>query len=92
MKYSQLSLEFPPHLLENINVVELVDNKVEGFVDTMIEDIQDILKVEMEENIATFQHGKLPPLNKEIKEDLKENICIYILENIVYVGQEIETE
>ena len=92
MKYSQLSLEFPPHLLENINVVELVDNKVEGFVDTMIEDIQDILKVEMEEHIATFQHGVLPPRYKEIKEELKEIIGIYILENIVYVGQEIETE
>jgi hypothetical protein len=92
MKNSKLSLNFPPHLLENINVVELVDNKVEGFVDTMIEDIQDILKVEMEENIVTFQHGILPPRYKEIKEELKEIIGIYILENIVYVGQEIETE
>ena len=92
MKNSKLSLNFPPHLLENINVVELVDNKVEGFVDAMVEDIQDILKVEMEENIATFQHGVLPPRYKEIKEELKEIIGIYILENIVYVGQQIETE
>jgi len=92
MKHSQLSLEFPPYLLENINVVELVDNKVDGFVDAMVEDIQDILKVEMEEHISTFQHGVLPPRYKELKEELKEIIGIYILENIVYIGQEIETE
>jgi len=92
MKNSKLSLEFPPYLLENINVVELVDNKVDSFVDAMVEDIQDILKVEMEENIATFQHGVLPPRYKELKEELKEIIGIYILENIVYIGQEIETE
>jgi hypothetical protein len=92
MKNSKLSLEFPPFLLENINVTELVDNKVENFVDTMVEDIQDILKVEMEEHIATFQHGVLPPRYKELKEELKEIIGIYILENIVYVGQETKTE
>ena len=92
MKYSQLAVDFPPYLLENINVTELVDNKVENFVDTMVEDIQDILKVEMEEHIVSFQHGVLPPRYKELKEELKEIIGIYILENIVYVGQKIETE
>lgn len=84
------NLNFPPYLLENINVTELVNNKVDNFVDTMIEDIQDILKVEMEEHITTFQHGILPPRYKELKEELKEIIGIYILENVVFVGQKTE--
>jgi hypothetical protein len=85
-------LNFPAYLLENINVTELVNNKVDNFVDTMIEDIQDIIKVEMEEHITTFKHGILPPRYKELKEELKEILGIYILENVIFVGQKIETE
>jgi hypothetical protein len=84
------TLTFPSYLIEDINVTELVNNKVDNFVDTMIEDIQDILKVEMEEHITTFQHGILPPRYKELKEELKEIIGIYILENVVFVGQKTE--
>jgi len=85
-------LKFPSYLIEDINVTELVNNKVDNFVDTMIEDIQDIIKVEMEEHITTFQHGILPPRYKELKEELKEILGIYILSNIVYTGQKAEVE
>ena len=87
-----LALDFPTYLVEGVQALTITSKKVDEFTDTMIEDIQDILKVEMEEHIATFQHGVLPPRYKEIKEELKEIIGIYILENIVYVGQKIETE
>ena len=88
MKNSKLSLEFPPHLLENINVVELVDNKVDSFVDAMVEDIQDIIKVEMEGTLLGFKHGILPPRFKEIKDELKGILQDYILDNAIYVGQD----
>ena len=88
MKYSQLAVDFPPYLLENINVTELVDNKVENFVDTMVEDIQDIIKVEMEGTLLGFKHGILPPRFKEIKDELKGILQDYILDNAIYVGQD----
>ena len=86
------TLKFPSYLIENIEVTEIVNNKVDSFTDSMIEDIQDVIKVEMEEHIVTFQHGILPPRYKELKEELKELIGVYILSNIVYVGQKVEDE
>lgn len=86
------NLNFPTHLIDDINVSVIVEKKVDDFVDTMIEDIQDIIKVEMEEEVVTFQHGILPPRYRELKDELKELIKDYIQLNVVYHGQTINTE
>jgi len=85
-------LNFPPHLIDDINVSMIVEKKVDDFVDTMIEDIQDIIKVEMEQEVVTFQHGILPPRYKELKDELKDLIKDYIQLNVIYVGQSINIE
>jgi hypothetical protein len=73
-------------------VSRIVEKKVDDFIDTMIEDIQDIIKVEMEEEVVTFEHGILPPRYKELKDELKDLIKDYIQLNVVYVGQSINIE
>jgi len=85
-------LNFPPYLINDIDVSRIVEKKVDDFIDTMIEDIQDIIKVEMEEEVVTFEHGILPPRYKELKDELKDLIKDYIQLNVVYVGQSINIE
>lgn len=85
-------LNFPAHLIEGINVSMIVDKKVDDFTDTMIEDVQDVIKVEMEEHVVDFQHGILPPRYKELKEEMKGILKDYIHTNIIYVGQSIPQE
>jgi len=85
-------LNFPPYLINDINVSRIVEKKVDDFIDTMIEDIQDIIKVEMEEEVVTFEHGILPPRYKELKDELKDLIKDYIQLNVIYVGQSINIE
>jgi len=84
-----LALDFPTHLMEGVQVLTITSKKVDEFTDTMIEDIQDILKVEMEGNLLGFKHGILPPRYKEIKDELKGILQDYILDNAIYVGQEL---
>jgi hypothetical protein len=67
-----------PILVQTANII---DAKVDTFTDSMIEDIQDIIKVEIEEGII-FEHGVLPPRYKELKEEMKTIINNYILENM----------
>jgi len=85
-------LNFPPYLINDIDVSRIVEKKVDDFIDTMIEDIQDIIKVEMEEEVVTFEHGILPPRYKELKDELKDLIKDYIQLNVIYVGQSINIE
>lgn len=61
----------------------IVDAKVDEYVDTMIEDIQDIIKVESD-NFFAFKEeaGILPPRYKELKEELKQIVGAYVTENI----------
>lgn len=59
----------------------IINDKVDTFTDSMIEDIQDIIKVEIDEKIQ-FNHGILPPRYKELKEEMKEIISAYIFENM----------
>jgi hypothetical protein len=73
-------------------VSRIIEKKVDDFIDTMIEDIQDIIKVEMEEEVVTFEQGILPPRYKDLKEELKDIIKDYIQLNVVYVGQSINIE
>jgi len=83
-----LSLDIPVHLMEGVNVLTITGKKVDEFTDTMIEDIQDIIKVEMEGTLLGFKHGILPPRFKEIKDELKCILQDYILDNAIYVGQD----
>ena len=69
------------------DVQELVNDKVDVFTDTMIEDIQDIVKSEFPE-VEGFTWGILPPEYKEVKSKLKDIISNYIHENIVYQTDE----
>ena len=59
----------------------IINEKVDTFTDSMIEDIQDIIKVELDENID-FTHGILPPRYKELKEEMKSIIAQYVIENM----------
>ena len=59
---------------------KLVNEKVDTFTDSMIEDIQDIIKVELDD--VSFTEGVLPPRYKELKEEMKTIIANYILENM----------
>jgi hypothetical protein len=69
------------------DVQELVNDKVDVFTDTMIEDIQDIVKSEFPE-VEGFTWGILPPEYEEVKSKLKDIISNYIHENIVYQTDE----
>ena len=64
-----------------LGIVQLTDTKVDQFTDSMIEDIQDIIKVEYP-YVEDFEHGVLPPRYKELKEEMKEIIHNYIYENV----------
>ena len=62
----------------------LVNEKVDAFTDSMIEDIQDIIKVEIGDDDVSFTHGVLPPRYKELKEEMKLIISRYIVENMQF--------
>lgn len=62
---------------------KIVSEKVDIFTDTMIEDIQDIIKVELNDE-CNFKQGILPPRYKELKEELKTIINNYLMDNISY--------
>lgn len=64
------------------NIIEITDDKVNQFTDSMIEDIQDVIEVEYP-NRFEFQQGILPPRYKELKEEMKIIIQNYIAENMV---------
>ena len=64
------------------DVHELVNDKVNTFTDSMVEDIQDIIKAEFPE-VKGFTWGVLPPEYAQVKLQLKEIIANYIHENIV---------
>ena len=71
-----------------VSIIELTDTKVDCFTDSMIEDIQDVIKVEFP-NVDHFNHGVLPPRYKELKEQMKVLIHNYIYENVIFVGEEV---
>ena len=71
-----------------VSIVELTDVKVDQFTDSMIEDIQDVIKVEFP-NVDNFNQGVLPPRYKELKEEMKVLIHNYIYENVIFVGEEV---
>lgn len=70
-----------------VKILTITSQKVDDFTDTMIEDIQDIIKVEMEDKILGFVHGILPPRYKEIIDELKGIVQDYILDNAIYLEQ-----
>ena len=65
------------------DVQNLVSEKVNVFTDSMVEDIQDIVKVEFPE-VQGFAWGVLPPEYVETRAKLKEIISDYIHQNIIY--------
>lgn len=67
-----------PILMHTTNII---NEKVDTFTDSMIEDIQDIIKVEIDDDIE-FNHGILPPRYKELKAEMKEIVRAYIFENM----------
>lgn len=74
-----------------MNISKIVDTKVDSFTDSMVEDIQDIIKVEWS-SVKSFKHGILPPRYKELKEEMKDIIRKYILENIDFDLNEMVKE
>jgi hypothetical protein len=68
-----------PILMQTTNIV---DAKIDSFTDAMIEDIQDIIKVETNDDDLDFTQGILPPRYKELKEELKGIVLHYILTNM----------
>ena len=68
-----------PILMQTTNIV---DAKIDAFTDAMIEDIQDIIKVEADDENLDFTQGILPPRYKELKEELKGIVLHYILTNM----------
>jgi hypothetical protein len=62
-------------------IIELTDEKVNLFTDSMIEDIQDVIKIEYP-LVTGFDEGILPPRYKELKEEMKVVIHTYIFENM----------
>jgi hypothetical protein len=88
MENKSMVLDTPSHLMNSVEVLIITSKKVDDFTDTMIEDIQDIIKIEMEGDFLGFKHGILPPRYKEVKDELKSIIQDYILDNIIYVGQD----
>ena len=65
------------------DVQNLVSEKVNVFTDSMVEDVQDIVKVEFPE-VQGFARGVLPPEYVETRAKLKEIISDYIHQNIIY--------
>jgi hypothetical protein len=65
-----------------MQTTNIVDAKIDAFTDAMIEDIQDIIKVEADDDNLDFTQGILPPRYKEIKEELKCIVLHYILTNM----------
>ena len=70
----------------NVMICELANQKVSDFTDSMLEDIQDIIKVEWGNEID-FNHGILPPRYKELKEELAEMLTKYLMENVTFNPQ-----
>jgi hypothetical protein len=68
-----------PILMQTTNIV---DAKIDAFTDAMIEDIQDIIKVETDDDNLDFTQGILPPRYKELKEEMKGIVLHYILTNM----------
>jgi hypothetical protein len=68
-----------PILMQTANIV---DAKIDAFTDAMIEDIQDIIKVEADDENLDFSQGILPPRYKELKEEMKGIVLHYILSNM----------
>ena len=68
-----------PILMQTTNIV---DAKIDSFTDAMIEDIQDIIKVETNDDDLDFTQGILPPRYKDLKEELKGIVLHYILTNM----------
>ena len=77
-----LALDFPTYLVEGVQALTITSKKVDEFTDTMIEDIQDIIKVEADDDNLDFTQGILPPRYKELKEELKGIVLHYILTNM----------
>jgi hypothetical protein len=65
-----------------MQTTNIVDAKIDSFTDAMIEDIQDIIKVETNDDDLDFTQGILPPRYKELKEELKGIVLHYILTNM----------
>jgi hypothetical protein len=63
--------------------------KVDEYTDSMIEDIQDVLRVEFD-NGLDFSAGVLPPRYKEIKEELKQIFLKYLADNMVLKPAEVQ--
>lgn len=63
-------------------ITNIIETKVDEFTDSMIEDIQDIIKVELDADDIHFEQGILPPRYKEIKEEMKEIIRAYVIQNM----------
>ena len=68
------------------SIIETTDAKVDLFTDSMIEDIQDVIKVEFP-NVDDFTQGILPPRYKELKEEMKVLIHNYMYENIIFKNE-----
>ena len=69
--------------MKNIKQMEeIVSQKVESFIDTLIEDTQDVIQEDVE-GVLEFNHGILPPRFKELKEELKGILNEYYKENLV---------
>jgi hypothetical protein len=71
------------------NIIEITDDKVDQFTDSMIEDIQDVINVEYPDRFV-FNHGILPPRYKELKEEMKVIIQNYIAENMLEKSMLVE--
>lgn len=70
-------------IMKNIKQMEeIVSQKVESFIDTLIEDTQDVIQEDVE-GVLEFNHGILPPRFKELKEELKGILNEYYKENLV---------
>lgn len=65
-----------------MQISKIIDTKVDEFTDSMIEDIQDIIKVELDADDIHFEQGILPPRYKELKEEMKEIIRAYVIQNM----------
>jgi hypothetical protein len=70
--------------IETFNdVVILVDDKVDGFVDTMIDDVKDIVKESFPELNENESWGVLPEEFNELKSKMKVMISDYIHGNVI---------
>jgi hypothetical protein len=70
--------------IETFNdVVILVDDKVDGFVDTMIDDVKDIVKESFPELNENESWSVLPEEFNELKSRMKVMISDYIHGNVI---------